>query len=308
VGGKDSCEQLFEDCVSLVQIGDSSDVLWHYTSTEALIRILESSSLHLICYRFMNDPSEGRLASALVEACWQNALARAVDHPRLDIDWLRKHCCVPALDYPGTDDQSTFVFSGSTRRDLLSQWARYGDDGRGVALGLEIDTNALRFGTQKGSWLYGPYLSRVAYWSPTTSGSDTEAIPGTSSTALVGMLSDRLYEFLMRAENGIEIENGLLMVAEGLTPSIKASGYAEEHEVRISAQTDLHSKASYRLKASRHGIAPVVELPLHGAGVRLTSVLVGPRLGPETLWSLRWLKEKYDLKTLSILPSNLSYR
>jgi hypothetical protein len=303
-----SVEHAFQDCVSLVRVAGTSETLWHYTTAEVLLRILDSGSLHLTCYRFMNDPGEGQVASSLVDVCWQIALNRATHHPRLDLNWLRRNVTsVPKLEYPGASDQSTFVFSASSKGDLLSQWARYADDGRGVALGLTVNTALLTSGAPTSAWSYGPHLSRVMFWSTT----EREATPESafdSSNLLVGQLSSRLYEFLMEAQDVTELQNGLLMVTEGLAPSIKSEGYAEEHELRLSAHTDLRAKELYHLKANRHGIAPVMTIAIDGAAIKVTSIVIGPRLGPETLWSLRWLREKYGLEHVTIQRSNLAYR
>lgn len=301
-------ERVFQDCVALVRVVGASETLWHYTTAESLLRILDSGCLHLTCYRFMNDPGEGQLASSLVEVCWKVALDRATQHPRLDLNCLRGNLVrVPRLDYPGASEQSTFVFSASSKGDLLSQWARYADDGRGVALGVTVDTTQLVLGTPTSAWSYGPHLSRVRYWS-TAERPATPASAFHPSNVLLAQLSERLYEFLMEARDVTEIQNGLLMVTEGLAPSIKSEGYAEEYELRLAAHTDLRAKDLYRLKANRHGIAPVMTIPLDGSGIKVTSIVIGPRLGTDTLWSLRWLQQKYGLDHVAIARSDLAYR
>jgi hypothetical protein len=253
------------------------------------------------------------LVRAKLQAPWSMfvgrfALNRAAEHPCLDLNWLRRNVAnVPKLDYPGASEQSTFVFSASSKGDLLSQWARYADDGRGVALGLTVNTALLAPGAPESAWSYGPHLSRVLYWRTT----EREATPESAFdpfNLLVGQLSSRLYEFLMEARDVTEIQNGLLMVTEGLAPSIKSEGYAEEHELRLSAHTDLRAKDLYHLKANRHGIAPVMAIPIDGVAVKIASIVIGPRLGAETLWSLRWLREKYGLEHVTIQRSNLAYR
>src|SRR6478736_698732 len=283
-------------CVGLVR-PDPVPILWHYTTTKALLEILESQELHLTCYRFLNDPGEGRVAHSLVQRCWQHALRREKSHAHLDLKALHRtsqHVLAAeqvANREDSGSDQTTFTFSASANSDSLSQWARYADDGMGVALGISIDLEALGHPLSKMDWHFGPFVSRVEYWQ------DGEK---TAARTLESQLQDRLYEFLREASDPQEIDNSLLRISRGLAPSVKAKGFEEEAELRISASTVPHSKDLYRIRTTRHGIAPVMTLPLEGAGVRLTHLVLGPRLGPENLWSVEWMMAKFGLPELEV--------
>jgi hypothetical protein len=295
----DAEKQLREECLGLFHLSRDVPTLWHYTSTSALLGILESQELHLTCYRFLNDPGEGELAGHLVEKCWRSALNRVQEHPHLNVEYLRESIRVPTPRYHAASRSTTFTFSASTHPDSLSQWARYADDGAGVALGIAVDPTALERGLPGTGWSYGPFVSRVAYWEE-----EEEEVP----SALVTQVSDMLHRFVMAAVYPTEVENNLLMLSELLAPLVKALPYREEGELRISASTDPTSINRYQMRSNRFGIAPGMALNLRDGGLSLTHLVLGPQLHPDNVWSAEWLKRKFDLPELEVRQSSLRYR
>jgi hypothetical protein len=72
--------------------------------------------------------------------------------------------------------------------------------------------------------------------------------------------------------------------------------------------TNHDSHEFYGVKQSQHGVAPFVALPLKGAGIELTEIVLGPRLPKENLQSFEWLKRKHGLESIRISQSTLAYR
>lgn len=108
-----------------------SALLYHYTNARGALGILESRSLWLSDYRFLNDRNE--LSRALVD--FGNRFPFEV---RKSLDWgfwwneQTVHWCVLSL-------------SESPR--ILSQWRAYSEDGRGFCLGINrslFDRDGLR--------------------------------------------------------------------------------------------------------------------------------------------------------------------
>ena len=289
------------ECSKLIHQEQYDGMLWHYTTIDALLKIVQSGSIHLNCYSFMNDPSEGLRSPEFLTRCWRAAFAKLHNHPRLDLDYLRSAVdnlrdLMTRKDYDAFD----FVFSASTLKDSLSQWARYGGDGDGVALGFQITATAFP-PLPAGGWLYGPFLHEVIY----DSGDGAAALEG-AAAKLASNLADLVVNFIPKLNNPTDAENAVFVVADILRPLLKHSGYREEAEWRISARTDKKSKQLYDLKANRHGLAPFMKLPL-GESVKLVEVMVGPKLSQDNSWSIEWLLHKHGVDA-QVSRSQLAYR
>ncbi|MDQ6706607.1 MAG: DUF2971 domain-containing protein [Acidobacteriota bacterium] len=112
-------------------------VLWHYTTGEALLGIIESGSIYATQISCLNDSTELRYFFEL----FRNALFAIQERDRLASEegeflstFLRQ------LD--GSDrvnsDSSWFVTCFSTARDDLSQWRAYCGGENGYAIGFDV--------------------------------------------------------------------------------------------------------------------------------------------------------------------------
>lgn len=291
-------DRLYEDCISVTHKAYSpGTMLWHYTSLETLIKIIETSTLQLSGFRFMNDPDEGRWASSAIERCWDLA-TKQVSNPRLDFGALRNELFPLSLEHPGTNEQTTFVFCMSELSDSLSQWARYGDNGRGVAIGLTVTGKNLSGWQKINGWTYGPFLTKVQYWDPDQTAPDGPMIVD---------IAQKLVRFLSEATHPVEVQNGLLQAADAVSATVKSAGYEEEREWRIYAKADSSATSAYHVKANAFGIAPVLELPLMNSGIGLSQIIFGPKLGNEVLGIFPWLRDKFGIN-VAMTRSKLRYR
>lgn len=120
--------------------------LWHYTSAAAARSIVSSGTLRLGSSRFMNDPGEGKLASALVRNALSRARKGALTEPEEQILQISESDSDAevflssfALQNDAEDDPDKWSpATAHDGRDLLSQWAMYAEDGNGVALVFEV--------------------------------------------------------------------------------------------------------------------------------------------------------------------------
>lgn len=298
-------DEIFNRVSTLVS--DDSRVVWHYTSVDTLLRILESQSIHLTCYDFLNDPGEGKEAYGLVQRCWDRALDSTATCA-LNLDYLRQHTRnVPTAKYAAEERQHTFVFSGSSRDDSLSQWARYADNGRGIAIGIRIDPSALSKLPLGKGWRYGPHLSPVTYWDEADSIAETADVARTDG--LERQLEESLSFFLSQVKDVTDVENGLFLVAERLAPCVKSLAYSEEAEVRLYMSTSPDAIELFHMKNTAYGLSPVVALPLGSEAIEIVALKLGPKASRQALWSVKyWLTSKFGLKDLSVTQSQLSYR
>lgn len=107
--------------------------IWHYTTTQGAMGILESGRLWATQYRYLNDELEFEYGLQLCE----NVLVEVEEislRERCDVSFLRT-----VLEYLRT--QSTygdlFVTCASAVRDSLSQWRGY-TEGVGHAIGIDV--------------------------------------------------------------------------------------------------------------------------------------------------------------------------
>jgi hypothetical protein len=98
-------------------------VLYHYTTIDALKSIVENHALWLSSYISSNDKQECRWIDKYIGSCLAN---RNLDGTLRDPLWVAY-----AMRF-----RNNYMFSLSEVSDLLSQWRAYGEDGMGCAIGL----------------------------------------------------------------------------------------------------------------------------------------------------------------------------
>ncbi len=108
--------------------------IYHYTSQNGLLGILQNKTLWASKIQFLNDSAEFQYTLDLVES----RLKEFEKNPELEgfpyfreqvVGWLRGTMKFPNI----------FVTSFSERGDLLSQWRAYCPDGTGVSIGFTYD-------------------------------------------------------------------------------------------------------------------------------------------------------------------------
>ncbi len=96
------------------------DVIYHYTSNDVFVKILDGKSLRMSSRHHLNDSMEGEQFFSLLKT-----------HPNqpneANIDVIRHTL----------DPLECFVTCFSSERDLLSQWRGYARNGTGVAIGFK---------------------------------------------------------------------------------------------------------------------------------------------------------------------------
>lgn len=127
------------------------DTLYHYTSFDGLLGIVESGVLWASDIRYMNDSAELKHTLNLLQAHITDRIIEGADNPRLLnqlLDWLSRRIV-----------SGSMLFGGSFRANgnLLSQWRGYSVHGKGVSLGFDpahIRSCAGRQHFQVGKCLY----------------------------------------------------------------------------------------------------------------------------------------------------------
>ncbi|MEC5399018.1 DUF2971 domain-containing protein [Uliginosibacterium sp. H1] len=102
-------------------------ILYHYTSVEAFLGIVQSRSLWLSGHTSMNDTHEGKWVDDLLQEAL-SASSELDEEEKAEISACYHRAKAELL-----------LFSMSDQPDVLSQWRAYGNDGRGVAMGINRD-------------------------------------------------------------------------------------------------------------------------------------------------------------------------
>jgi len=113
------------------------DLMYHYTDVSGLEGILRSGTLWLTDVFRLNDPGEIRygLDAACAHLAAEGGLQDASD---IEKEFATTVC--EKLQENVESSANYFVTSCSFERDHADQWRKYGDNGRGYALGFEAGT------------------------------------------------------------------------------------------------------------------------------------------------------------------------
>jgi hypothetical protein len=295
-----------EECDRLSHRDAPDHLLWHYTSIESLISIAKSQVVRLTCYSFLNDPAEGQRFDLLLTVAWNAAIDAVGGHERFDINYIRdiSATVLRAREQRDTDTE-TFLFSLSELGDSLSQWARYGGDGAGVALGFKIDPQQFAAPLQT-PWSYGPFLHKVLYdWlSDASPGLQPELAAETAK--FKERLTELIRSFVATIKFTEETDNAVFVLLETLRAMFKQNAYHEEREWRLATYTTSDSDDLYDFRSTPFGLAPFMTVPL-GPGLQLKEIRLGPKLTPENARTTAWLCRKYKLDA-SVSRSAFAYR
>jgi hypothetical protein len=300
-------ETLFNECAKLAHRDRTDGTLWHYTDLAGLRGIAMGKSVWLSSYNFMNDPSEGQRAPHILTSCWGDAADQFIGPLRLEREYLRDTSrALSAHGEHSPNIPETFLISFSALGDSLSQWARYGADGAGVALGFQVDPSLLALPADRG-WRHGPFLCEVLYdWTDSPDRPEPHSQNRAATARFSVELTSLLTSFFPTVRDPTEADNALYDMVHTLAPLLKNGGYHEEKEWRIVATTTVDSPLLYHLRAGRFGLTPYLELPL-GAGIKLMEVRLGPKLAKANRWSVEWLCRKYGIEA-TVTQSALAYR
>ncbi len=238
------------------------DELFHYTNGDALLSILEHSTLRATAIRYMNDASELDHGSDVIRSVLEPKIMKAhgLEHELLERTNFRLW---------DTINKTQFVACFCENSDLLSQWRAYGANGSGYAIGFSSKH-------MRDPDLPGLRLRRVIY-------------DGRQQRRLVAAVIKRVTATLK--ESGSEDDDILDKISRFAADLLhdcmavfKHPAFAEEKEWRLVVWQRLDSPTNPRLKfrATRSFLVPYVDLHLRASGshakLPIETVVLGPRL------------------------------
>lgn len=241
---------MFDDLGGAAGSGDS-ELIYHYCSCDTFMNILRGKKLWLSSMKRSNDAKEGGLIHAELNRVLKedDRIANNVILRNLarDDNMLRR--------------SDALAFCLSKKRDLLSQWRGYADDGRGFVIGFNSDQLKAILNSAF------PRYTRVE---PVTYLSRMEVTKRANEVI-------RDVEALCLDESFQSIERHLYKECF----QTKSSGFFEEEEVRafiIYHEDDGHVWLDLKFRNSGGRLVPYVEIDFkNDAEALIKEIILGPK-------------------------------
>jgi hypothetical protein len=246
--------------------------LYHYTTADGIVGIVEAQTIWATDARYLNDTSELSYANDVVQDVARELLERGVG----DVAATFLEAASLRLLDSLTTMLDVFVACFCEDGDLLSQWRGYASTNGGYALGF--DPGVMRHKT-------GLALRRVAY-----DKADQRALVRQPLQFFVDWLSQPEED---AAVNEFRVQTALTEVLYVLSDCLfcfKHPSFREEREWRL-VRTTLRDESAepwpLRWRSSPSGLIPYVELRPNGESpgvsglLPITEAVVGPHAHPE---------------------------
>lgn len=291
-----------------------SDKLYHYTSTEAFLSIMENQELWLTDIKYLNDATEFEYTLMQAERMHRELISGAAATFVENVTNKVKRLAL-------IDKRTAYVFSMSEEGDLLSQWRGYCAGPGGVSVGfstsslmeycsnhyLPLRTCVYEVELQQSELLQ---LWRSLYMN--LLGRNMEEVALMREEQVVSLLEQRRKELyddddVIKGEYVhciMEFWSDVVMSA----PINKHNAFAEEKEWRLvlGNEAEAHdTKVNYRPKSGY--IVPYLKIK---APVEcISEIILGPSAEPELARNSmrRFVEDHFETK-VDVVTSNVPYR
>ena len=258
-----SITQLAEDLYA----AQPTEVLYHYTSLDALTKIVSSGCLYATDIGFFNDASEMKHAADILRAHIAQRIEDQAPNSRLLIqlrEWVSERL---------TGGHMQFVVSFTTDGNLLSQWRSYCQHGKGVSIGFLPDVISQAANVQSfrvGKCIYDNNVQRSLVGNIL---SEIEKL-----AEIRGENTDPTKRHPSQSYHGVfeEVEEDILRIAALL----KHGKFNEEQEWRVvSPITSNYVQAPIKYREGKSMLIPFMEFSLRAGTTQqlpLEHVFLGP--------------------------------
>ncbi len=272
-----------------------SDIMYHYCSTSAFLKIVESRTLWLSDFRTTNDKMEGR---------WADRLFSIPD----GIPYKDKILPALSVERHSAFRSPTYVACLSLEGDLLSQWRGYANNGQGVAIGLRADLVPDRPPVDLGRLFEEFEFTAVDV-----------LYDGQAQRAA---LEELIAKYVERCQGKSEKEcepmiQAMLFELDHLRASMKSSGFSEERERRIIFKPyrlqwnqgrmlkGTKKQMELRVRATSDRIVEYFEYSLPSDAIK--EVVLGPKNESEDD-AVSLLLRSNEFQSVKVSRSAVSYR
>lgn len=277
--------------------------LYHYTSAAGLLGIVEHQELWLTSIFHMNDPKELAYGTALaIDELQKDARVRSqplYQGLARNLEFVLAHRVGKSF--------GIFVTSFSRKSDDLGQWRAYGDNGRGVALGIagpQFHPKA----SESQSLLEKTFVAKVVYGETQVRRRQREAIRkafDVVASTMSFLNASTAPQFL----EDLVTELAVALLWNSLTS--KHEAYEDEQEMRLMIVNDIRKLAPHIQSRTRGAsLVPYVKVPM--ATQRkdvIAGVTIGPAAALEAEDATHKLLQRYGLASSSLVArSRIPYR
>jgi hypothetical protein len=273
------------------------DIIYHYTSQDGLVKILNTKVLWASHILYLNDHKEFQHAFELTKEKLEGALSNCKSTVRRAT--LKR--CHEELDHFETC--AAFVASFSEDGDLLSQWRGYGGDGNGFAIGFDrfiLDELAWSTGWRLGPCIYSPNMQsrKLSSLIASTIGPKFEGHPSYVNAEGVTTI------FVQTPDSRLAGE------LSHLSPLLKHPAFSQEREWRLTLPENFPIEIHHR--PGRSMLIPYCHFPLINTAQELNcirEIVIGP--GPHSdlsKKSLQSLLKATGLSGIELRQSKIPYR
>jgi hypothetical protein len=266
-------------------------IIYHYTTTEGLLGIIERSVLYATDVLYMNDSQEVDYPISVLKRVVEAIVTDESMYPEpSQRECLREVATILQLLNGLHEAMPTCAVCFCANGDLLSQWRAYGAQS-GFAIGFDRNALELRVGGRLAAveydWL--AQSARVAGIVKRTMELDTLA-DSESAKMLARECAGNLWF------NALFFKNG---------------AFQEENEWRLVDTVNMQSRIDeLQFRVSRMGIAPYIAQPLpDGNESPISEIVVGPTAHPNQVErALKLLLAKVKLTHVEVKRSEVSLR
>lgn len=271
------------------------DVLYHYTSGDTLLKILESGKVRATHLQYMNDLSEVRYGHDLIQRHLREARKREKDERVSEFLEMAQ-----TESNPFEEDLNVYAFCFCTKGDELGQWREYAGKGTGYALGFR-----------------GEDLLRVANARSKLTLCEVIYDPARQEAHVRRVIEETCDLLRMALQVGdedpgeIRSQFGLLLVSQlaRCLFSFKDPAFDDEAEWRL-VHVGLPEDARVQFRAGNGAIVPFVDVDMRREGrMPLAVVVQGPQVAPQIgERSLRQLLQQRECYETRVVTSKVPLR
>jgi hypothetical protein len=268
-----------------------STVLYHYTSRDTFIKIIENIELWATHIRYLNDAAEFEHAV--------NMLEEALTHrPRVNLDQRERLFLDSLLQCVKQAERDIYVLCFSTKYDSLSQWRGYSTNGPGYAVAF------------KAKDLWDPFIRQEFHLCKCIYNQQTQL-------QKINSLIDA--ELAKVHDNSDSDDSDIAQVYaqrfadefQLLAPQFKHWSFEDEAEYRLISSHITLDNPRLEFRKGTSMITPYFRFNLETEGLPLplAEVLIGPTPHPElAMKATRMLLRKHGLSEDLVKESTIPFR
>jgi hypothetical protein len=226
----------------------ASGTVWHHTTADGLLGILQSHRLWASSPLSMNDTSELRYGDQVLRAAWAN-----LDTSEWTSHQLRFSNETMETDLLALAEASCFLVCATSRKDSLNQWQHY-SGAQGYALEIKCAPRLAPVGKQTSAASSPEKIGLFHGWYHVLYEEQHQVAVANSFLGTMKTFADGPPG--LPAEGWKRLSQGMLatMIAQCKHPA-----FADEHEVRYIVSS-AYAEAAEKFRVGARGIVPYVEL------------------------------------------------